>query len=62
MIVENGKLQFVMNIKEHDEASTRMLFTNSNGLNLCTDTNRLIWLLQNSKQTNQHPVIRWNKY
>ena len=49
MIAKHENLIFGNNIKEHDEASMRILFTNSNGLDLRTDTHRLIGLLQNSK-------------
>lgn len=52
MIAKHENLTFGNNIKEHDEASMRILFTNSNGLDLRTDTHRLIGLLQNSKQNN----------
>ena len=46
MIANNENLPFGNNIKEHNEVSTRILFTNSKGLYLCTDTHRIIELIK----------------
>ena len=46
--MKNENPLFRNNTTEHDAASTRIIFVNPNGLDLCTYAHRLIELLDNS--------------
>ena len=49
MIPKDDNLPFGNNINEHDESATRILFTNTNGLNVDTDAHSFSEILINSK-------------
>ena len=54
---ENKNLPFGNNINEHDAASTRIIFVDPNGLDICTDANYLMELLDNRKHNNTNIIL-----